>query len=151
MKMLVKQMCMHNRIHEVLVRVVQHNCLWNASVPWHHHCYGHPHAALSFQLLVFRISARSSRHFGRNGNRSILQCFHLNDNTKAVPHNQRGHDRLHKVKPIIERLRETWRSCYHPPYEQSINEEMVGFEGRSAMKQHEVNQTWLQGAVSVLA
>ena len=66
----------------------------------------------------------------------LLQCFHHNDNATAVPRNQAGHDRLHKIRPMITRLRETWRSFYHPPREQSIDEAMVRFKGRSSMKQY---------------
>jgi hypothetical protein len=66
----------------------------------------------------------------------LLRCFHLNDNSTAVPRNQPGYDRLHKIRPLIERLRQTWRACYNPPREQSIDEAMVGFKGRNAMKQY---------------
>ena len=63
--------------------------------------------------------------------KALLHCMHINDNTKAVPRSQPGYDRLHKLRPMIQRLRETWRTCYHPPQEQS-----KGFKGRSAMKQY---------------
>ena len=35
----------------------------------------------------------------------LLRCFHSNDNSTAVPRNQPGYDRLHKIRPLIERLR----------------------------------------------
>ena len=44
--------------------------------------------------------------------KTILSCLHLNDNSKAVPHNQTGHDRLHKIQPMINHLRHTWRTFY---------------------------------------
>lgn len=65
-----------------------------------------------------------------------LSCLHVNDNTKAVSRDQPGYDRLHKIRPMINRLRHTWRTCYNPPREQSINEAMVSFKGRNAMKQY---------------
>ena len=68
--------------------------------------------------------------------KALLRCFYLNNKNKAVPHNQPGHDQLHKIRPMIKCLRETWRSCYHPPRGQSIDEAMVGFKGRNAMKQY---------------
>ena len=66
----------------------------------------------------------------------LLSCLHVNDNTKAVPRDQPGYDRLHKIRPMINRLRHTWRTCYNPPWEQSIDEAMVGFKDRNAMKQY---------------
>ena len=68
--------------------------------------------------------------------KAILRCLHVNDNTTAVPRGEEGYDRLHKLRPLIERLRNTWRTCYNPPREQSIDEAMVGFKGRNAMKQY---------------
>lgn len=68
--------------------------------------------------------------------KALLRCLHLNDNTTAVPRNQPGYDRLHKIRPMIDCLRETWRTIYHPPKEQSIDEAMVGFKGRNSMKQY---------------
>ena len=65
--------------------------------------------------------------------KALLSCLHLNDNSKAVPRNQPGHDRLHKIRPMIDRLPQT---LYNPPKEQSIDKAMVGFNGRNAMKQY---------------
>ena len=66
----------------------------------------------------------------------LLSCLHVNDNTKAVPRDQPGYNHLHKIRPMINRLHHTWRTCYNPPWEQSIDEAMVGFKGRNAMKQY---------------
>lgn len=68
--------------------------------------------------------------------KALLQCFHLNGITKAVPRNRPGHDQLHKIRPMVECLLEMWRFCYHPPHEQSIAEALVGFKGRSAIEQY---------------
>ena len=66
----------------------------------------------------------------------LLWCFHLNDNSTSIPHQQPCHDRLHKIRSMIEWLREIWRTVYHPPREQSIDEAVVGFKDRSAIKQY---------------
>ena len=69
--------------------------------------------------------------------KALLHYMHINDNSKAVPRNQQGYDRLHKIRPMIERLQQTtWRTCYNPPREQSIDEAMVGFKGHNVMKQY---------------
>ena len=76
--------------------------------------------------------------------KALLHCMHINDNTKAVPRSQPGYDRLHKLRPMIQRLQETWRTCYHPPQEQSIDEAMVGFKGKTcyeAVHAHEAHQS----------
>ena len=43
--------------------------------------------------------------------KALLHCLHINDNTKAVPRSQPGYDRLHKLRPMIQWLWETWRTC----------------------------------------
>lgn len=65
-----------------------------------------------------------------------FKALHLNDNSKAVPRNQPGYDCLHKIRPIINRLHQTWRTFYNPPRQQSITQAMVGFKDRNAMKQY---------------
>ena len=57
--------------------------------------------------------------------KALLSCLHLNDNSKAVPRNQTGHDHLH-----FDTLGE------HSTREQSIDEAKVDFKGRIAMKQY---------------
>ena len=68
--------------------------------------------------------------------RQFLSGLHVNDNTTAVPRGEEGYDRLCKLRPLIEKLRDTWRTCYNPPREQSIDKAMVGFKGRNAVKQY---------------
>ena len=47
-----------------------------------------------------------------------------------------GHDHLHTIRPMMDCLCQTWRTFYNPPREQSIDEAMVGFKDRKAMKQY---------------
>ena len=68
--------------------------------------------------------------------KALLSCLHLNGNSKTVPCNQPGHDRLHKIQPMIDHLRQSWRTFYYPSREQSIDKALVGFKGRNAMKQY---------------
>ena len=60
----------------------------------------------------------------------------MNDNTTAVPWGEEGYHWLHKLRSLIEKLRNTWRTCYNPPREQLIDKVMVGFKGRNAKKQY---------------
>jgi hypothetical protein len=66
----------------------------------------------------------------------LLRCLHLNDNTTAVPRGEDGYNRLHKLRPMIDQLRHTWKTIYHPPREVAIDEAMIGFKGRHVMKQY---------------
>ena len=66
----------------------------------------------------------------------ILWNLHFNDNASAEPQGSPGYDKLHKIRPIINRLQQKFLSLYNPHRENSIDEAMVGFKGRSSLKQY---------------
>ena len=66
----------------------------------------------------------------------LLSCLHLADNSKEVPRGQPGFDKLYKVRPLIDILLENIKACYYPHREVAIDEAMVGFKGRSTLKQY---------------
>ena len=74
--------------------------------------------------------------FPRNRFLAILWNLHFNDNALAVPRGSPGYDKLHKVRPVITTLTQTFLSSYNPHRENSIDEAMVGFKGRSSLKQY---------------
>jgi len=57
----------------------------------------------------------------------ILKFFHFNDNDLIDPVNP---DRLHKVRPLIEMLRDRFRKVYTPGMELSVDESLVLYKGR---------------------
>ena len=65
----------------------------------------------------------------------IKRFLHLNDNTKYVEKGQPGHDKLHKVRPLIDAL-----NCQLTkiPVEEnvSVDEQIVPFKGRHSLKQY---------------
>ena len=65
----------------------------------------------------------------------IKRFLHLNDNTKYVEKGQPGHDKLHKVRPLIDAL-----NCQLAkiPVEEnvSVDEQIVLFKGGHALKQY---------------
>ena len=65
----------------------------------------------------------------------IKRFLHLNDNTKYVEKGQPGHDKLHKVRPLIDAL-----NCQLAkiPVEEnvSVDEQIVPFKGRHSLKQY---------------
>ena len=47
-----------------------------------------------------------------------------------------GHDKLYKVRLLIESLNTAFRDIYYPTCELSVDERMVGFKGRLGFKQY---------------
>lgn len=67
----------------------------------------------------------------------ITQMIHCNDNSKNTPKNYPSHDKLFKVRPIIEALnRNVKRNYKSSNYKMSIDESMIPFKGRSSLKQY---------------
>ena len=66
----------------------------------------------------------------------LLSHLHFNNNQTFIPRGQPGHDRLHKVRPILDRLSRVFLYLYHPHQQNSIDEAMVRFKGRSSLKQY---------------
>jgi hypothetical protein len=68
--------------------------------------------------------------------KALLSALHLNDNSTAKLRGEPGYDKLHKVRPFFTRLKHNFIEQYHPSRQNSIDEAMVGFKGRSTMKQY---------------
>jgi hypothetical protein len=77
------------------------------------------------------VAGMSYRRF-----RVLLSCLHLVDNTTALPRGQAGFDKLHKIRPLINIIQGNMEECYNPHQEVAIDEAMVGFKGRSSIKQY---------------
>ena len=68
--------------------------------------------------------------------KALLSVLHLNDNSTALSRGHAQFDKLHKVRPFLDRLRLNSLKYYNPHRENSIDETMVGFKGRSSLKQY---------------
>ena len=66
----------------------------------------------------------------------ISRFLHLVDNSTLQPRGTPGHDRLGKVRPIIEHLSEKFADVYNPHKEIAVDEAMIKFQGRSSLKQY---------------
>ena len=67
---------------------------------------------------------------------TILRELHFNDNSTAIPWGQPGHDRAHKVRPVLDSILQKCLTLYKPHKENSVDEAMVKFKGRSSLKQY---------------
>ena len=66
----------------------------------------------------------------------LLSNLHFNDNSNAIPRGTEGHDKLHKIRPILSAIHDKCLTLYNPHHVNSIDEAMVGFKGRSSLKQY---------------
>jgi hypothetical protein len=62
--------------------------------------------------------------------------LHFNDNKRAIAFGQAGYDKLHKVRPIIDSLNQLWPTVWTPGWSVSVDELMVGFKGRTYLRQY---------------
>ena len=78
----------------------------------------------------------------------ITRYFHFVDNATLPSRCDSGYDKLGKVRPVITILSEKFLQNYNPHNENSVDEAMIKFKGRSSMKQYlpkKTSKTWLQG------
>ena len=74
--------------------------------------------------------------FPINRFKHLLSYLHFNDNTTALPRQNPAHDKLHKIRPVLDVIASKCLQLYQPHQANSINEAMVGFKGRSGIKQY---------------
>lgn len=79
-------------------------------------------------IVIFLISRQVNR-FGW-----ILSHLHFNDNSLQPKRGETNYDKLYKIMPLLNCLRETFRNAYQPHQKVAIDESMVKFKGKSSMK-----------------
>ena len=68
--------------------------------------------------------------------RDLFRFLHFADNETLVPRGADGHDRLGKVRPLIDYHSGRFADTYHPHCEVAVDEAMIKFQGRSSLKQY---------------
>ena len=81
---------------------------------------------------IFHYSPRISR----DRFLQITRYLHFEDNTDLQPPGADGYDRLGKVRRILNLIKSCFSAIYNPHRENSIDEAMIPFKGRSSMKQY---------------
>ena len=66
----------------------------------------------------------------------INQYLHFNDSSKAKPRGHEDYDKLFLIRPLINRLNETFHNAYSPSKENAVDEGLIKFKGRLAFKQY---------------
>jgi hypothetical protein len=72
----------------------------------------------------------------RNKFLSILGFLHVSNNDEALPREDPKHDKIGKIRPIMEMLREMWQQNFYPAREVSVDESIIAFKGRTGMMQY---------------
>ncbi|XP_047109581.1 piggyBac transposable element-derived protein 2-like [Schistocerca piceifrons] len=69
----------------------------------------------------------------------IRKFLHFNDNSAMIPRGEKGHDRLFKIRPIIELMRSRFQTI---PVEEcvSVDEQICSTKARSYLKQYMPNK-----------
>lgn len=71
----------------------------------------------------------------RNRFEQLMKYFHIVDNANQIPNTSPEHDKLFKVRPLLNSLAESMRSLAPEEYH-SIDEQIIPFKGRSCLKQY---------------
>ena len=66
----------------------------------------------------------------------ITRYLHFVDNDTLPARGEPNFSRLQKVDPIINHLKDRFKSTYYPNCQLSVDEAMIPFKGRSSMKQY---------------
>ena len=72
--------------------------------------------------------------------KEILGNLHFSNNEDVVPRDHPAHDRAFKVRCLIDYLNERFLRSMKPEVEQSVDEHMIRYKGRSIMQQHIKNK-----------
>lgn len=66
----------------------------------------------------------------------INQYLHFNDSSKAKPRGHAEHNKLFHIRPLINKLTDTFAEAYPPNRENAIDEGLLKFKGHLAFKQY---------------
>ncbi len=76
----------------------------------------------------------------RNRFLQLWRFLHLNDNNNAIPYGQVGHDKLFKVRKLLDMLCPLFESEFEIHQSCAIDEAMIPFKGRLKFKQYMKNK-----------
>ena len=66
----------------------------------------------------------------------LMTYLHFNDSEQQPSCDSPNHDKLYKIRPILDRVVESYQSVYVPSKNISIDESIIGFKGRLSWIQY---------------
>ena len=66
----------------------------------------------------------------------LMRYLHLNDKDKMPPTGSPSHDKIYKIRPLLECITQAFRSVYTPRQNLSIDETIISFKGRLSWIQY---------------
>ena len=66
----------------------------------------------------------------------IMKFLHCCNNSVAIARGLPGYDRLYKIRKVSSMFVNNWKRCFYPAREISIDECIIGFKGRTFLKQY---------------
>ncbi|XP_068122483.1 piggyBac transposable element-derived protein 4-like [Hyperolius riggenbachi] len=66
----------------------------------------------------------------------LLSCLHFVNNDEQVSREDPAHDRLFKIRPLLNHLNTKYQEVYVPERQIAIDESMIPFHGRLGIKQY---------------
>ena len=65
-----------------------------------------------------------------------MKYLHLNDKEKMLAPGTPNHDKLYKVRPLLEMITERFKSVYTPTHNLSVDESIISYKGRLSWIQY---------------
>lgn len=83
------------------------------------------------------LSVDGIKHvFPRKRYEELLHNLHCADNGSAIPAGQPGHDKIHKIRNVLNILNRNFQDNWTPHQQNSVDEGMIPFKGRIGFKQY---------------
>lgn len=95
-----------------------------------------PDVNLYWSTDTFYRNPDIAQTFTQKRFKKLTENIHLNDNTKEPARDTPDHDKLYKIRPMITRLNEVFQTQCSQSSNQSVDESMVKFKGKSTLKQY---------------
>lgn len=66
----------------------------------------------------------------------LMRFLHVNDNAVMPERNTPQFDKLYKIRPMLSHISNKFQQNFNPSRQMAVDESMVGFKGRSSLKQY---------------
>nr|XP_026694232.1 piggyBac transposable element-derived protein 4-like [Ciona intestinalis] len=89
-----------------------------------------------WSMYSYTNTAGISSLMPRDCFQSIRAFLHFNNNENYIPRGQPGHDRIFKIRNIVELVTKNFSKHYTPHKELSLDEMTIAYKGGSSIKQY---------------